>query len=198
MAKGAVLVVANRRHVASTGVGLVARATFLPFQSAQWPIYAAQRFAVEVDVSLVVEPKRSGVPQAACPPRAKRRVVRVKRGDPWVERVPAVDRPQVAVASSTLIFRDKQQSLLSLVILVTVRAIPHVSGDLLRVMWSDDLWTHDTGKGECPFEDRGTVPFSGRRGLVEKPTMTLSARPIHHSSGRVITRHFLPATPSLE
>jgi hypothetical protein len=142
-------------------------------------------------VSLVVEPERTGILQAACPPRAKRRVVHVKRGDTWVERVPAVHRPQVAVASSTLIFRDTQQSLLSLMILVTVRAIPHVGGDLARVMWSDDLWK--------PYHPVAKANVNGRRGLVDKPTMTLSARPIHCGSCRAISsRHFVPATPRLD
>src|SRR6266851_1035009 len=128
MAKGAVLVVANGCHAASIGVGLVAKAALLLFQLAQRPVYAAQHFSVETEVSLVVESKRTGVLQSARPPPAKRRVVRVKRVDTWVERVPPIHRPQVAVAAPALVFRDTQQSLLSLVILVTVRAIPHVGG----------------------------------------------------------------------
>jgi hypothetical protein len=70
----------------------MAKAALLPFQSAHCRVDAAQHFAVEAQMNLVVEMKRTGVPQSAPPPPTERRVVRVERGESGVERVPTVHR----------------------------------------------------------------------------------------------------------
>jgi hypothetical protein len=79
-------------------------------------------------MNLVIEMERTGVLQSTGSPPAERRVVRIKRCDSWVEHMLAVHGPQIAMAAATLIVWDLEQALVSLVLVMAVRALPHVSG----------------------------------------------------------------------
>src|SRR5437879_5544329 len=68
MTLGAVLVVANGRHMGSLKVRLMAKPALQSFQSVQCLAYASQYVAVEAEMNLVVEVKRAGVFQPALPP----------------------------------------------------------------------------------------------------------------------------------
>jgi hypothetical protein len=191
MAFGTVPGVANRFHEVSLGVGLMAKAAPLPLQTASWLVDAAQQLAIQVQVSLMVETKGRRVGESVSPPPPERWVVRVEGRDVGEKGVPAVHRPQILVAAPTRSVRDVQQALLSLVVLMAVRAIAHIRRNLALAMRRDDLWPYD--------HPRSQVHKRSRHGLVEKPAVTLGARSVHDGFRLALSPgHFVQTPPRFD
>ena len=76
-------------------------------------------------------------------------------------------------------------------ILVTVRAQAHFTGDLTRMMLSDDVWTYHEPVTKVCVRMGGT--------LVQEPAMALGTGSVHRDSGLGISsQHRTPPTPGLD
>lgn len=95
------------------------------------------------------------------------------------------------MAPPALILRDMEQSFVALVLVVAVRTVPHLSGNLARMMRSDALRRHDGSVR--------TFNAKVQRAAIQEPTMTGGARLVHGGSCLAPRpQRTLPATPRLD